>query len=122
MHISKKGCLQSYYSKTGNYNFMFYYPEWQFYNYICYLCMGSSGEYILDFPRSALFHVLLLTNSYHSLIVLHVKLHAAMFLRELASCYALSERTKIYPATLIKKEVCFNLPLWNRWMLFFETI
>lgn len=51
MHISKKGCLQSYYSKTGNYNFMFYYPEWQFYNYICYLCMGSSGEYILDFSQ-----------------------------------------------------------------------
>lgn len=95
---------------------MYYYPEWH--NYICYLCMGSSGEYILDFPRSALFHVLLLTNSHHSLIVLHVKLHAAMFLLKLASYYALSERIEICPATLIKKEVCFNFPIWNRWLLF----
>lgn len=42
-----------------------------------------------------------------------------MFLRELASCYALSERTKIYPATLIKKRGVLQLTDMEQMAAFF---
>lgn len=101
---------------------MFYYPEWQFYNYICYLCMGSSGEYILDFSQ-----VRFISRSFADELISFIdssacKITCSHVPAEISQLLRIVRENRNMPATLIKKRGVLQLTDMEQMAAFFETI